>query len=78
MENHASQKDYKSGFGGEYGVTKQTDKAAHGWEHVEQVDKHQSQKGELDLSVTRVGGFSLGSSGFLSVSTSGENPYFVI
>lgn len=46
VENHASQKDYKSGFGGEYGVVKQTDKAAHGWEHVEQVDKHQSQKGK--------------------------------
>ena len=47
VEDHVSQKDYKTGFGGQYGVmADRQDKAAMGWDHVEQVEKHQSQKGE--------------------------------
>ena len=39
--------DYKKGFGGSFGIQKdRVDKSAHGWEHVENVDKHASQKGE--------------------------------
>ena len=38
--------DYSKGFGGKYGVQKdRQDKAAVGWEHHEQVEKHESQKG---------------------------------
>ena len=48
VEKHESQKDYKSGFGGQYGVlSDRQDKSAVGWDHVEQVEKHQSQKGEV-------------------------------
>ena len=39
--------DYKSGFGGKFGVAEQKDKSALGWEHHEKVEKHESQKGEL-------------------------------
>ena len=40
--------DYKTGFGGDYGVqTDRVDKSAVGWEHHEQVDKHESQKGKI-------------------------------
>jgi len=43
---HSSQKDYSEGFGGKYGVqTDRVDKSALGWDHVEKVDKHESQKG---------------------------------
>ena len=39
--------DYKTGFGGEYGVqADRVDKSAVGWEHVEKVEKHESQKGK--------------------------------
>ena len=39
--------DYKSGFGGKFGVAEQKDKSVLGWEHHEKVEKHESQKGEL-------------------------------
>ena len=40
--------DYKSGFGGKFGVQNdRVDVSAVGWEHHEKVDKHESQKGEL-------------------------------
>ena len=40
--------DYKKGFGGSFGIQKdRVDKSAHGWEHVENVDKHASQTGEI-------------------------------
>ena len=39
--------DYSQGFGGKFGVqTDRQDKSAAGWDHVEKVDKHESQKGE--------------------------------
>jgi len=44
VEKHDSQKDYKSGFGGQFGVQKQMDKSAVGWEHHEELQKHESQK----------------------------------
>ena len=48
VEDHQSQKDYKTGFGGQYGVlSDRQDKSAVGWDHVEQVEKHQSQKGKV-------------------------------
>ncbi len=38
--------DYAAGFGGKYGVqSDRVDKSALGWEHVEKVEKHESQKG---------------------------------
>ncbi len=47
MEKHESQKDYKTGFGGKFGVqSDRVDKSALGWEHIEKVEKHQSQKGK--------------------------------
>ena len=45
LVKHASQKDYATGFGGKYGVQGVKDKSAVGWDHVEKVDKHDSQKG---------------------------------
>jgi cortactin len=37
--------DYSAGFGGKYGVQAGSqDKSAVGWEHVEKVEKHVSQK----------------------------------
>ena len=43
-----SSSDYKSGFGGKFGVQNdRVDASAVGWEHHEKVDKHESQKGEL-------------------------------
>ena len=36
--------DYKTGFGGQYGVQGVQDKSAVGWEHHEQLNKHESQK----------------------------------
>ena len=36
--------DYKAGFGGKFGVqTDRQDKSALGWDHIEKVDKHESQ-----------------------------------
>ena len=38
--------DYTSGFGGKFGVQNdRQDKSAVGWEHIEKVEKHESQKG---------------------------------
>ena len=38
--------DYKAGFGGKYGVQNdRVDKCAVGWEHKEDVTKHESQTG---------------------------------
>ena len=42
--------DYKTGFGGQFGVqTDRVDKSAAGWDHVEKVEKHASQKGNNSL-----------------------------
>ena len=39
--------DYKAGFGGSYGVqSDRVDKCAVGWEHKEELTKHDSQKGQ--------------------------------
>ena len=39
--------DYKAGFGGSYGVqSDRVDKCAVGWEHKEELTKHDSQKGK--------------------------------
>lgn len=50
--------DYAIGFGGKFGVqTDRQDSSALGWNHVEKVEKHESQKGEekspLGLSICR-------------------------
>ena len=38
--------DYKEGFGGKFGVqSDRQDKSACGWDHIEKVVKHESQKG---------------------------------
>ena len=38
--------DYKTGFGGEFGVQEdRQDRSALGWDHVEKLQKHDSQKG---------------------------------
>ena len=38
--------DYKTGFGGQFGVQKdRVDASAAGWDHVEKVAKHPSQQG---------------------------------
>ncbi len=51
VEKHESQKDYKQGFGGEFGVqSDRVDKSAVGWDHVESLNKHESQKGDISLS----------------------------
>ena len=40
--------DYSKGFGGKFGVQNdRQDKSAAGWDHVEQVEKHESQKGNI-------------------------------
>lgn len=37
-------KDYKTGFGGQFGVQKdRVDKSALGWEHRDELNKHESQ-----------------------------------
>ena len=47
---HESQKDYKTGFGGKFGVQMdRVDKSALGWEHIEKVEKHESQKGKNEI-----------------------------
>ena len=39
--------DYKTGFGGQYGVQNdRQDKSAVGWDHQEKLQKHESQKGK--------------------------------
>ena len=39
--------DHSKGFGGKFGVqTDRVDKSAVGWEHKEQLQQHESQKGE--------------------------------
>ena len=38
--------DHSKGFGGKYGVQEdRVDKSAVGWDHKENVEKHESQKG---------------------------------
>ena len=40
--------DYTSGFGGKFGVQNdRVDKSAMGWDHIEKVEKHDSQKGTI-------------------------------
>ena len=34
---------------GEFGVHKGMDKSAVGWDHIEKVEKHESQKGKKDI-----------------------------
>lgn len=47
VDKHCSQKDYSSGFGGKFGIeTDRQDQSAAGWDHIERVEKHQSQKGK--------------------------------
>ena len=44
--------DYKSGFGGSYGVqADRMDNSALGWDHYESPERHPSQKGNLHLWV---------------------------
>ena len=44
--------DYSAGFGGKFGVqTDRVDKSALGWEHVEKVEKHESQKGNKQKQI---------------------------
>ena len=44
--NKISAADYSKGFGGKYGVQKdRVDKSAVGWDHQEQLGKHESQIG---------------------------------
>merc|ERR1712058_213139 len=43
-------KDYKTGFGGQYGVqSDRVDKSALGWDHQERVAKHESQARQDDF-----------------------------
>lgn len=38
--------DYSRGFGGKFGVQHdRQDKSAAGWDHIEKVEKHDSQRG---------------------------------
>ena len=47
--------DYKTGFGGQFGVQKdRVDASAAGWDHVEKVAKHPSQQGRISLHVVLV------------------------
>merc|ERR1712002_589897 len=49
VEKHTSSKDYKVGFGGQYGVqTDRVDKTAVGWDHNEKVAQHESQTARAD------------------------------
>ena len=44
--------DYSKGFGGKYGVQKdRVDKSAVGWDHQEQLGKHESQIGISSIEV---------------------------
>lgn len=48
--------DYKTGFGGKFGVqTDRQDKSAAGWDHVEKVEKHESQKDYTKVSTIITG-----------------------
>lgn len=48
VEKHESQKDYKAGFGGSFGVQKdRQDKSAVGWDYHEKLQRHESQQGLL-------------------------------
>ena len=48
--------DYKTGFGGQYGVqSDRVDKSALGWDHREQAAKHESQARQSDY---KAAGFS--------------------
>ena len=39
--------DHSKGFGGKYGVqADRVDQSAVGWDHKEDIEKHESQKGE--------------------------------
>lgn len=41
--------DYSKGFGGKFGVqADRQDKSAAGWDHIEKLEKHESQKGKGD------------------------------
>ena len=43
-----SAQDYKTGFGGQFGVQNdRVDASAAGWDHVEKVPKHPSQQGRI-------------------------------
>ena len=44
LEKSSSFTDYKAGFGGKFGVqSDRVDKSAVGWDHHEQLNKHESQ-----------------------------------
>lgn len=61
MEKHTSQKDYVTGFGGKFGVQKdRQDKSALGWDHVEKVEKHESQKGKSTSLYGLIDGWCFG------------------
>ena len=48
--------DYKTGFGGQYGVQEdRVDRSAVGWDHREQAAKHESQARQEDFK-TGLGG----------------------
>ena len=50
--NKISAADYSKGFGGKYGVQKdRVDKSAVGWDHQEQLGKHESQIGISPIEV---------------------------
>lgn len=46
--------DYSQGFGGKFGVqSDRQDKSAAGWDHIEKVEKHESQKGDYIIVLLR-------------------------
>lgn len=54
--------DYSHGFGGKFGVqSDRQDKSASGWDHIEKVDKHESQKGKRKKVVMPFFKFFVGS-----------------
>ena len=62
--------DYKTGFGGQYGVqADRVDKSAVGWDHREQVAKHESQARQQDFKA----GFSGAGAGAESAGPVGTN-----
>merc|ERR1712106_438179 len=64
VEKHESQTDYKTGFGGQFGVqTDRVDKSALGWEHIEKVQKHASQKVYKHESQAKQADFKAGFAG---------------
>merc|ERR1719505_573223 len=57
VEKHTSSKDYKTGFGGEFGVqTDRVDKNAVGWEHNEKLEQHESQSKKSDYQGGQLAG----------------------